>query len=60
MGYAHCDRCDTEIEHEGATHDCVQVLRLRIEALEKAFKGHWHNDGLHETGLPWLPGKKEV
>jgi len=44
MSYAHCERCDTEIMHEGATHDCVQVLRLRIEALEKAFNEHWHGD----------------
>ena len=52
MSYAHCERCDTEIRHEGSTHDCVHVLRLRIAALERAFNRHMHSLGYGSTTYP--------
>lgn len=41
-----------EIQHQESTHDCVQELRLRIEALEKAFNNHWHGVGVLDTTVP--------
>lgn len=43
MSYAICDRCGTETEHEGTTHDCIVVLRMRLDEIEHVLALHYHD-----------------